>query len=354
MIKRTVLIVDDEKVNRRILGKILEDEYNIMEASDGGEALEILSANAELISAVLLDIVMPKIDGYEVLQKMKDDVVLSKIPVIVSSQKIGDDAEIRALSLGAQDFIAKPYKPQIIRHRLSNLIKFRETAAMINEVKLDELTGLYNKQFFLKNVNEWIHQYPDQRFDLMCFGIERFRLINERFGNEKGDELLRYIAQLIKSAEQPIFSARFSADYYYLLLAHREVYNAKILKEWYDKVDAFPINMDIKLHCGIYQIRDIDMPVSVMCDRAQMASNKNKGVFDVAYCMYDNSLHQKLLEEQFIVSNMQTALKEGQFKVYYQPKYEITNNLIAGAEALVRWVHPDRGGAFARSVHSGF
>ncbi len=168
MMKRTVLIVDDEKVNRRILGKLLENEYNIMEATDGQEALKILAANTELVSAVLLDIVMPVMDGYAVLQAMNADLELSKIPVIVSSHKSGDEAEVKALSLGAQDFIAKPYKAEIIRRRLSNIIKFRETASLINKVERDELTGLYNKQFFLKNVADWLRQHSEQRFDLMC------------------------------------------------------------------------------------------------------------------------------------------------------------------------------------------
>ncbi len=124
MMKRTILVVDDEKVNRQILGKLLQGEYCILEAANGLEALEVLGANTERISAVLLDIVMPVMDGYEVLKTMRDDPELSKIPVIVSSQKNGEEAEIQALSLGAQDFIAKPYKAAIIRHRLSNLINF--------------------------------------------------------------------------------------------------------------------------------------------------------------------------------------------------------------------------------------
>lgn len=359
MRKRTVLVVDDEQVNRRILGKILEDEYNVMEASDGNEALEVITANTKLVAAVLLDIVMPNMDGYAVLRAMSADPELSKIPVIVSSHKSGDEAEIKALSMGAQDFIAKPYKAEIIRHRLSNIIKFRETASLINKVERDELTGLYNKQFFMKNVADWMRQHPEQRFDLMCVGIERFRLINERFGTAKGDELLRYISRLLETATRPIYSAHFSADIFFMLLPHRDKYDSELLKSWYKKVNDFPINMDIKLHCGIYGIESSELPVSVMCDRAQLASEKNKGIYDSAFFMYDSSLRQKLLEEQFIADNMQTALKDGQFHVYYQPKYDLNNEHIAGAEALVRWVHPERGmispGVFIPIFeHSGF
>lgn len=343
MQKRTILIVDDEKVNRKILAKLLQDEYLIMEAENGKLALDILQNNSEVISAVLLDIVMPVMDGYELMQAIREDSKLVKIPVIVSSYKDGDEAEIKALSYGAQDFIAKPYKAEIIRHRLSNLIEFRETASFINTVERDDLTGLFNKQFFMKNVSEWLQQHTEQQYAIMCIGIERFRLINESYGIKKGDKLLQYIADLIRAAEQPVFSTRFSADLFYLLIPHKDTYSSEKLRYWYAKVNEFPINMDIKLHCGIYEIEDIMLPVNVMCDRAQLASENNKGVYDAPFFKYDDSLRQKLLDEQFITSNMQTALKENQYTVYYQPKYDLNNELIAGAEALVRWIHPERG-----------
>lgn len=343
MMKRTVLIVDDEAVNRRILGKLLQDQYTIIEAADGKEALALLAANADLVSAVLLDIVMPGMDGYAVLRAMSQNPELSKIPVIVSSQRDGEEAEIRALSLGAQDFIAKPYKAEIVRRRLSNLINFRETAALINKVERDELTGLYNKQFFMKNVSDWLHQHPEEQFDLMCIGIERFRLINERFGTDRGDELLCHIARLLNTASRPIFAARFTDDLFYLLVPHRDTYDAEVLKSWYQKVNDFSPDMDIKMHCGIYAIEDTETPVNTMCDRAQLASEKNKGSYDAPFCLYDTSLRQKLMDEQFITGNMQSALRSGQFHVYYQPKYDLNNELIAGAEALVRWIHPQRG-----------
>ncbi|NCB94535.1 MAG: response regulator [Clostridia bacterium] len=181
MVKRTILVVDDQDINRKILGRLLMNEYEILYAKNGLEAMEKLHENANVISAVLLDIVMPEMDGYAVMEAMGKDTILSKIPIIVSSQKDGDDAEIRALSMGAQDFIAKPYKADIIRHRLKNTIRLRETAAIINRAERDELTGLYNKQFFLEKVRERIDRNPEEEYDLLCFGVERFKLINDTF-----------------------------------------------------------------------------------------------------------------------------------------------------------------------------
>src|SRR5699024_10514960 len=112
---------------------------------------------------------------------------ISRVPVIVASQKDGTEDEIKALALGAQDVIAKPYNVEIIRHRLSNIIKFRETAAMVNKSQRDELTGLYNKQFFGQKVQELLQNNPDKKYDLLSFGIERFKLVNDTYGMQCGD-----------------------------------------------------------------------------------------------------------------------------------------------------------------------
>ncbi|MDD2981185.1 MAG: EAL domain-containing protein [Hespellia sp.] len=344
MKRYTVLVVDDQVINRRILGKILSETYEVLYACDGEECMEILKENAVKISAVLLDIVMPKMDGYEVLAELKDNLVLSKIPVIVSSKIEGDEAEIKALSLGAQDFISKPYKADIIRHRLANTIKLRETAALINEVERDELTGLYNKQFFAKKVKDILEENPEKRYDLICLDIERFKLINDTFGILKGDEILRYVAGVIQDiCGEFAVCGHFDADVFYIVLPHIEEYTNEMFQGWSDKFNEFPIQIPIKVRYGIYRIHDIKLPVSAMCDRAQLATEEIKGQFDRLFAFYDDKIRQKLLDERFITDTMQQALEAGEFHVYYQPKYELTRETIAGAEALVRWVNPVKG-----------
>lgn len=97
---------------------------------------------------ILLDIIMPVMDGYTFLARMQEDPALASIPVIVTTQSDDESDEVTALSHGATDFVAKPYKPQVILHRVANIIKLRETAAMINLIQYDRLTGLYSKEFF--------------------------------------------------------------------------------------------------------------------------------------------------------------------------------------------------------------
>ena len=118
-----------------MLRKILDGEYQIIEVSNGEEALKILHKAHENISAVLLDIVMPVMDGYKVLEKMRAIEELANIPVIVVSGNTENGAEVKALALGANDFVAKPYNPAVIKHRIRNTIKLRETAAVVNAAR---------------------------------------------------------------------------------------------------------------------------------------------------------------------------------------------------------------------------
>lgn len=340
---RTVLIVDDQAINRAILKKLLSGSYLTLEARDGREALTVLHAHANDIAAVLLDIVMPVMNGYEVLEQMAQDSGLSKIPVIVSSRNDDADSEIHALALGAQDFVSKPFKPEIILHRLHNIIRLRETAAMVNKARRDELTGLYNKAYFLENAAEYLTQHPDGQYDLICLSVEQFRLVNEIFGMKKGDELLRYIGGLLSEIPELILTSRFSADLFYLLVPHRERYDEAFLSPYLGKLSGFPLDMDIRPYFGVYVISDRQLSVGAMCDRAKLAAQSSKSVYDRACSYYDEALQQKQQQEQFVLANMRTALLERQFQVYYQPKYDLNNELMAGAEALVRWIHPTKG-----------
>lgn len=340
---RTILIVDDQKINRSILSRLLEKEYNILEAENGQKALEILTREKAEISAVLLDIVMPVLDGYGVLSAMRDDPELSKIPVIVSSQKDGDEDEVKALSLGANDFIAKPYKVDIIRHRLKNTIRLRETAAIANKAEKDELTGLLNKNFFKEQVSDYLHQNPEKKYDIVCIDIERFKLVNDTYGTAMGDKLLCHMAKIISEAPQVLLSSRFSADHFYIFAERADGDISEYFKRLMEKLRQFPVEMILNANCGVYRIENTDEDVIAMCDRAKLASDTNSERADLIYSVYDDSIRKRLLDEQFITGSMRSALTEHQFKVYYQPKYDLHTEMVAGAEALVRWIHPERG-----------
>lgn len=211
--KQQILIVEDNEINREMLGAILSDDYNVLEAENGQAALDILESNKGNIALILLDVMMPVMDGYTFLNIIKTDPVLSLIPVIVATQSDSEENEINALEHGATDFVSKPYRPQIIRHRIANLINLRETAAMVNQFKFDRLTGLYTKEFFYRTVRERLEKEPFKEFTLLCCNIENFRLYNDTFGRRAGDKLLKEAAAIFrKRVSEHSVCCRYTAD----------------------------------------------------------------------------------------------------------------------------------------------
>ncbi|VYU72722.1 Cyclic di-GMP phosphodiesterase Gmr [Eubacterium limosum] len=341
---KKLLIVDDNKVNRRVLCKILSDTYEVLEAENGKEAMAVLYNSYESISAVLLDIIMPVMNGYEVLEEIQKDTLLSKIPIIVTTGNDDRGAEEKALSLGAHDFLVKPYRPAVILHRLANTIKLRETAALVNAVEKDELTGVYSKEFFYKKAEKKLRENGNLKYDIVCMDIERFKLVNDLFSMQSGDELLKHIANVVMHhVGDHGICGRVGADEFACLIQHREHYEDDFFKSAIEAINEFPINISINVCYGIYCIDDVAVPISVMCDRALIACNSIKGKYDIHHAFYSDKLRQSLLFEQVILDSMKTALVENQFEIYYQPKYDLSNETIAGAEALVRWNHPDKG-----------
>ena len=153
---RQLLVVDDIFTNREILKKILKNEYEILEAANGAEAMDILRETYRTLSAVLLDLAMPVMNGFEVLSRMRQDAELVHIPVIVTTGQTEIESEVKALSLGAHDYITKPYNSTIIKQRIRNTINLRETAATVNALQRDKLTGLYNREVFFEKAAEMI------------------------------------------------------------------------------------------------------------------------------------------------------------------------------------------------------
>lgn len=197
MLQRKILIVEDNELNRALLGNILEENYEILEAENGQIALNVLEDHRDDVALILLDINMPVMDGYTFLSRIQSDASFSSIPVIVTTQSDSVADEVEALSHGATDFVTKPYNSQVILHRVASQIKLRESSAMLSLAQYDQLTGLYTKTFFYQRVKETLALHPDQPYDLLYSNIENFKLVNDISGIPAGDMLLRKIAQML-------------------------------------------------------------------------------------------------------------------------------------------------------------
>ncbi len=343
--RKTILVVDDNEINRDILREILIDSYNVAEAENGQEALARLRSAGEEISLILLDMMMPVMNGYEFLSKAKADPELSLIPVIVLTQSDTEDVEIAAFSSGATDFVRKPYRPEIIRHRIASLITLRETAAMANEYRFDRTTGLYTKAYFYQQARELLEQHPEKEFDVICSNVENFKLYNDTFGVANGDELLVGIAGFAREhiARRGI-SGRLGADHFMYLCERDRGLRERSFEAYLEQINAMPqARGKVTLKWGIYHVEDRGVSIERMCDRAFLAADMIKGQYGVLSATYDDRLREKLLREQALTDEMLKALQSGQFCVYYQPKISLSDGALAGAEALVRWKHPELG-----------
>ncbi len=342
-VKKQILIVEDNLLNREMLKAILEDQYAILEAENGLQGLELLQRRKDDIALILLDVMMPVMDGYTMLNKIHADPELSLIPVIVTTQSDSETGEIAALERGATDFVPKPYRPKVILQRIANLISLRENAAIVNQFQYDRLTGLYSKEFFYKRAREQMCKYPDRSFTMICSNIENFKLFNDVFGVSAGDRLLKESADLfrkLRTGEE--VCGRFGADRFLLLrMQEQRTEDYEFLVEAEQEMLSNMKNTEIRW--GIYEVTDPTVSVEKMCDRALLAADSIKGQYNRHFAIYDDALRSKLLREQVITESMETALKEKQFSVYLQPKFKVKNDCLAGAEALIRWEHPQLG-----------
>ena len=221
--RKQVLIVEDNALNREILCEILSTQYRVLQAANGQEALDMLQEHGDDVALILLDVMMPVMDGYTFLDRIRTDNVLSRIPVIVTTQSDSEEDEIIALSHGATDYVPKPYRPRAILHRAASLIKLRETSAMVDQFMFDSLTGLYSREYFFTKVRDTLAEHPDTQYTLVCSNIENFKLFNDIYGTAEGDRLLREGADITRRMLGDAgFAGRFAADRF-LCLVRREV-----------------------------------------------------------------------------------------------------------------------------------
>lgn len=345
LLQKKVLVVEDNMLNREILCDILSSTYEVLDAENGQEALEVLEEYGEEISLILLDIVMPVMDGYTFLSRMKENSGYSSIPVIVTTQSDTEADEVAALSHGATDFVSKPYKPQIILHRVASIIHLRETSAMMHRVQYDRLTGIYSKEFFYHSANDILSKNPDQEYDIVCSDIESFKLINDVFGIPSGDMLLRTVANIYKEfVEGRGICGHLNADQFVCLLERpRWDYTEDLFVKANERIRSETNMKNVTIKWGIYHVKDRSLLAEQMFDRALMAARSIWGQYGKHLAVFNDEMHNSLVREQMITDVMESALEEEQFTVYLQPQYDIKTNTLSGAEALVRWIHPEWG-----------
>ena len=339
-----VLVVDDQQINRDVLGAHLEDNYEVIYAENGKECLEQMRAHSQELSIVLLDLMMPVMSGFEVLETVREDDGVRHIPIIVLTAE--KSAELRALELGAADFITKPFDvPEIILARVARIIELSEGRQLISAAETDRLSGLYTRSFFFEYIERLYQYHRSMRLDAVVLNIEQFHTINALHGRDFGDEVLRAIGSEIGDflSETEGIAGRLEGDRFHIFCAPQPDYRA-VLDRFQRRANSISPNVSIRLRMGVMPWRRDVEPV-VLFDRAKTACNMVRGDYQNPLMIYNEEMRRQELRNQRLLNDLRTAVEERQFKVYYQPKYDIRSDppQLASAEALIRWQHPELG-----------
>ena len=339
-----VLVVDDQEINRDVLAEILADRYEILQAGNGRDALAVMRAHAEELSIVLLDLMMPVMSGFDVLEEVRGDERLSKIPIIVLTAE--RSAELRALQAGAADFITKPFDlSEVILARVGRIIELSEGRKLISAAEHDRLTGLYTRSFFMEYARRLYQYHPELRLDALVINIEQFHSINALHGRDFGDRVLRRLGEGIQAflRETEGIASRPEADRFELFCARQEDYQA-VLDRLQAQVSALSENVNIHLRMGVAMWQEGVEPI-LMFDRAATACSMARQDYRHSLMIYDEEMRRRELLNQRLLNDLNRAVEERQFAVYYQPKYDIQGERprLVSAEALVRWNHPELG-----------
>lgn len=348
--RRTVLIAEDNNVNRKILAKNLSCDYTVLETANGQEALDILGEKWREVDAIMLDLIMPVMDGFEFLTVVHEIREYSNIPIIVATGNDNPEHESRVLKLGAWDFVTKPYNMEVLKFRLNNAI-IRSQLSAFNQLKylaeFDSLTGIYNKRKFFELTRDMLLANEKQQFIFIRFDLDNFKLINAIFGSLAGDRFLRWLAKKLHeyaSAHPLVTYGHIEADVFCVCMPFESrdaTRNSikEVQRFFLEHFEGYRLNPSF----GLYVVDDHTMNVESMYDYAILAAKQSKGNYENNYAFFEQTMMDRIERDNELTGQMQKALESGQFVVYYQPKYKAKTNLPCGGEALVRWMHPKEG-----------
>ena len=341
--KRKILVVEDNEFNREMLVSLLADDFDLIEAENGLEGLEILEETYQDLSLILLDVYMPVCDGFEFLRRKGQQDRFNGVPVIVTTAGGSVEEEIACLELGANDFVVKPYNFEILMNRVTNLIHLKESVVIVNELRWDQVTGLLTKEFFYREVTYELAANPDTPYDLIVSDISGFKSLNDRYGEVQCDNILATLAHNLRvNVEGQMISGRIGTDTFAFMVQHTE----RTATEWEEALIEAEGELPVpRLNVKFGVVCDIDhtMVPRMLCHRAQSALETIKGKYGRNVALFDDEIHRQQLLEQTIRDTMEAAIEEMQFSVFFQPKIDVHRDCVGGAEALVRWFHPTVG-----------
>ena len=231
-------------------------------------------------------------------------------------------------------------------HRLKQVLDEVRTANnTIALLEQDELTELYCSSAFYSNARKKLDDNPDIEYDILVFDIRNFKMINEIFGRKTADHLLQALALFLYGLDEEGegIMARVPADIFYILMPQRLHFHEVLEREVSAFFRTYPLPFHLQAQVSVYPVEDRQIAVEQMCDRAKMALQSGSLQSEVEVVFYNESLHEKLVSQNKLLDSVQDAIKNKEFRLYLQSKVNMLTGEVVGAEALIRWIHPQIG-----------
>ena len=346
-----VVLADDDPSIRLMVRHVLESEdFDIVEASDGLEALKAVEKHHPAL--ILLDAVMPGIDGFTTCQQIKDK-GYTDIPVMMITG-LDDDASVeRAYEVGAIDFITKPIKWAVLKHRVKSVV-----AKVIAERKVkllayrDTLTGLPNRLLFADRLEQAVVRSERTRTSmaLMLIDIDDFKLVNDSFGHDAGDKLIKAVGDLIsKSLRRADTIARLGGDEFAVIIegidgpddAISIADNLTTILEHNVRLDDQETYTSASIGIAVYPGDGKDARTLLKNSDTAMYRAKESGRH--CFQFYKPEMSVSAMERLDLENSLKAAFENDEFLIHYQPVVDIHKNEVVGVEALLRWQHPEKG-----------
>jgi diguanylate cyclase (GGDEF)-like protein len=354
-----VMMVDDEQLNLEVLQTFLEEAgyKDFVSVTEPEKVLGLLADRRP--DVMLLDLVMPGMSGFEILERMRADETLRHIPVIVLTSATDAETKLKALELGATDFLGKPTDPSELALRLRNTLSakaYRDRLA-----NYDPATGLPNRRLLMDRLERALRESARAGVSgaLMHIHLDRFKQITEAFGLGIGDSLMKGVAMRLDFGLRASAAAREPGklpkiyrtgdDEFVLLLPGlgRGDETAGVAQALLNAMAA-PFraggqDLSITAGIGIAVFPDDGMEASALASHAGVAARHANAQGGKGYEFYAKELNATSLKRLSVESELRRALERDELRLFYQPKVRAHNGRGTGAEVLVRWLHPERG-----------